>query len=98
MKGGARADWGKRTRTPSWRCKLDESNIQAKVAVANWSQPAVNFDVVADRLNVDRYFPPAKPEQKGASGGAAAGGGAAGGGGGGAAAAAPPKSRSTSRH
>ena len=83
VKGGARADWGKQNANAELAVRLDESNIQAKLAIANWSQPAVNFDVVADRLNVDRYFPPAKPGQKGASGGAAAGGSVAGGGGGG---------------
>src|SRR5262247_2857469 len=61
VKGGARADWGKRNANAELAIKLDESNIQAKLAVANWAQPAVNFDVVADRLNLDRYFPPAKP-------------------------------------
>jgi len=61
VKGGARADWGKRNANAELAIKLDESNIQVKLAVANWAQPAVNFDVVADRLNLDRYFPPAKP-------------------------------------
>jgi len=61
VKGGARADWGRRNANAELAVKLDESNVQAKVAVANWAQPAVNFDVVADRLNVDRYFPPEKP-------------------------------------
>ena len=77
VKGGARADWGKRNANAELALKLDESNVQAKVAVANWAQPAVNFDVVADRLNVDRYFPPEKP-------GAAPPGGASGPAGGGA--------------
>jgi AsmA protein len=78
VKGGARADWGKRNANAELALKVDESNIQAKVGVANWAQPAVNFDVVADRLNVDRYFPPAKPGAAPAGGaGAPAGGGAA---------------------
>jgi len=61
VKGGARADWDKRNANAEVALKVDESNIQAKVAVANWAQPAIQFDVIADRLNVDRYFPPAKP-------------------------------------
>jgi AsmA protein len=79
VKGGARADWGKRNANAEVALKVDESNIQAKVGVANWDQPAVNFDVVADRLNVDRYFPPAKPGAPAPAGGAGspAGGGAA---------------------
>jgi AsmA protein len=79
VKGGARADWDKRNANAEVALKVDESNIQAKVAVANWAQPAVNFDVVADRLNVDRYFPPEKPGGAKPAGGAGApaGGGAA---------------------
>ncbi len=81
VKGGARADWGKRNANAELAVKLDESNVQARVGVANWAQPAVNFDVVADRLNVDRYFPPAKPGAAPAGGGSTGkgspGGGAA---------------------
>ncbi len=61
VQGGARADWGKRNANAELALKVDESNIQAKVGVTNWAQPAIQFDVLADRLNVDRYFPPAKP-------------------------------------
>lgn len=77
LKGGARADWAKQNASAELAAKLDESNIQAKLAVANWSKPAIGFDVVADRLNVDRYLPP-KPAAKPAAGGAPApaGGGA----------------------
>ena len=75
VKGGARADWDKRNANAELALKLDESNIQAKVGVANWAQPAVNFDVVADRLNVDRYLPPEKPAAAPVAG--APGGGAA---------------------
>ena len=74
VKGGARADWGKQQASAELVLRIDESNIQAKLAVANWSQPAINFDIVADRLNVDRYFPslkPAAPPAGGATGGAA---------------------------
>ena len=80
VKGGARADWGKRNANAELAIKLDESNIQAKLAVANWAQPAVNFDVVADRLNLDRYFPPAKPGVAPAKPGTAQAGGATAGG------------------
>ncbi len=78
VKGGARADWGKRNANAELAVKLDESNIQAKLGVANWAQPAVSFDLVADRLNVDRYFPPAKPAPALAGGAGKSGGGAAG--------------------
>ena len=68
VKGGARADWAKQNANAELAAKLDESNIQAKLAVANWSKPAIGFDVVADRLNVDRYLPP-KPAAKPPAGG-----------------------------
>ena len=77
VKGGARADWDKRNASAEIALKVDESNIQAKVGVANWAQPAVNFDVVADRLNVDRYFPPEKPGASAPAGGAGKPGGGA---------------------
>ena len=78
VKGGARADWGKRNANAELALKVDDSNLQAKIAVANWAQPAINFDLLADRLNVDRYFPPQKPAATPAggkgSGGTASGG------------------------
>lgn len=78
LKGAARADWAKHNANAELAAKLDESNIQAKLAVANWTKSAINFDVLVDRLNVDRYLPP-QPAAKPAAGGApapASGGGA----------------------
>jgi AsmA protein len=74
LKGAARADWAKQNANAELAARLDDSNIQAKLAVAHWSKPALNFDVVADRLNVDRYLPP-KPAAKPAAGGGAPAGG-----------------------
>jgi AsmA protein len=76
VQGGARADWGKRNANADLALKLDESNIQAKLAVANWADPALQFDVLADRLNVDHYFPPEKPAAAPAAGKSPAGGAA----------------------
>ncbi|HWU38714.1 MAG TPA: AsmA-like C-terminal region-containing protein, partial [Candidatus Acidoferrum sp.] len=73
VQGGGRADWAARNANIDLAVKLDDSNIQTKLAVLHWSQPAVNFTFVADRLNVDRYLPPSQPAA--ASGGAAPGGG-----------------------
>jgi AsmA protein len=69
LKGGARADWAKRSASADLAARLDDANLQAKLAVANWAAPAVTFDVSADRLNVDRYLPPkaAAPASSGAS-------------------------------
>ncbi len=74
VQGGARADWGKRNANAELALKVDESNIQAKLAVANWAQPAIQFDVIADRLNVDRYFPPQKQVAAAPGAGKGAGG------------------------
>jgi AsmA protein len=70
MKGGIRADWGKKNANAELAAKLDESTLQAKVAITNWAQPAINFDLMADRLNADRYFPPGKPGATSSGGGA----------------------------
>ena len=74
INGAARADWGTESADADLALKVDESNIQTKLAVAHWSQPATTFNVVADRLNLDRYFPPSKPGSASATSGAPAGG------------------------
>jgi len=78
VQGGAHADWAARNANIDLVVKLDDSNIQSKLAVLHWSQPAVNFTLVADRLNIDRYLPPSQPAA--APGGPAPGGPAPGGG------------------
>jgi AsmA protein len=79
LSGSAGANWGKETVQTDLVAKIDESTIQAKASVAGFASPAINFDVVADRLNVDHYLSQGK---SGAAGGAAkpAAGGAGGGG------------------
>jgi AsmA protein len=37
--------------------KLMDSNIQAKLGAANFAQPAFNFDVDIDQLDMDRFLP-----------------------------------------
>ena len=69
--GAARTDWGTQSAGAELAVKLDDSNLDAKVAVAHWSAPAITFNLTADRLNVDRYFPPAK--RAGTPGGGAPG-------------------------
>jgi len=85
LTGSAGANWAKQTAQTDLVAKLDDSTIQAKASVADFASPAINFDVVADRLNVDRYLPPKKGGASTSTGGGAgksAGGtaGAAGGG------------------
>jgi AsmA protein len=72
VSGTARADWSAESAAAELVVKLDDSSIDAHVAVAHWSAPAITFHAAADRLDVDRYFPPSRS--------AAAPGGVAGGG------------------
>jgi len=76
LAGSAAADWAKQAVQTDLTAKLEDSTIQAKVAVANFAAPAISFDVAADQLNVDRYLPPKKAAEGG--GAAKAGAGAAG--------------------
>jgi AsmA protein len=38
--------------------KFDETNAAAEFAVRGFASPKITFEASADRLNVDRYFPP----------------------------------------
>ncbi len=73
--GQLSSDWGRQTAAGNLTAKLDESTLQAKLNVAGFAQPSINFDVALDRLNADRYLP-----AKSASGGSGSGAGGAGGG------------------
>jgi AsmA protein len=44
--------------------KLDESNIKAKVGLAELEPLKASFDASIDRLSVDRYLPPERKEQR----------------------------------
>ncbi len=74
VRGSTRADWGSGSANAQLAVKLDDSHIDARVAVTHWSRPAIAFSVVADRLDLDRYFPPARPAPARGSG---SGGGSA---------------------
>jgi AsmA protein len=60
--GSIRADLEKQTANADLTSKFDESNIQAKLGLAKFSPPAYNFDVIVDKLNLDRYTK--QPEKK----------------------------------
>ena len=53
------------------RIKLDDSNMNGSLSIANYSQPAIGFDLKVDEIDMDRYL---APVEKGKGGGAAAGG------------------------
>ncbi|HEU0203580.1 MAG TPA: AsmA-like C-terminal region-containing protein, partial [Burkholderiaceae bacterium] len=57
---GLMVDGKKKTVDLNLTSKFDETQMNAKVDVAGFEQPAIRFDVRADRFNVDRYFPPQK--------------------------------------
>jgi AsmA protein len=61
VRGSVVADWGTESANVELAVKVEDSNLDAKVAVAHWIKPAITFSLVADRLNVDRYFPPSRP-------------------------------------
>ncbi|HXF47087.1 MAG TPA: AsmA family protein [Burkholderiaceae bacterium] len=41
--------------------KFDDTNAAAEFAVRGFQEPRITFDASADRLDVDRYFPPPPP-------------------------------------
>jgi len=71
VRGAARADWGARSANAELAATLDDSKVDVRVAVANWSRPAISFAVVADRLDVDRYLPASRRSGAPSGGGGA---------------------------
>ena len=68
ISGSARADLGKESVSADIATKFDESSIQAKVGLTKFKNSAINFDVVIDKLNLDKYMPPANTAGSGAPG------------------------------
>ncbi len=62
--GVARLDLARQDAHLDLTGKLDDSQLRAKLGVSHFDAPAYAFDVGIDRLDVDRYLPPAKPEAK----------------------------------
>ena len=62
LSGSVDADLKKQVANADLAVKLDESNIKAKLAVTDFAAPRSTFDIAIDRLNVDRYLPPKKPD------------------------------------
>jgi len=64
LNGDARADLIKQQAAAVFMAKLDDSAIQTKLGMNQFAHPRINFDIVIDQLNVDRYLPPgAKTKQ-----------------------------------
>ena len=58
LAGTLRADLGKEKVNADLTAHLDESNIKARIDIADFAAPFTRFEVAIDKLNVDRYFPP----------------------------------------
>lgn len=61
LSGSAGADLKKQTANADLATKLDESNVKAKFAVADFAALRSTFDIAIDKLDVDKYLPPKKP-------------------------------------
>ena len=68
VRGSSRVDWVAESASADLAVAVDGSHVDAKLGVARWDRPAFTFAVVADRLDLDRYVPRAKPAS-GAAGG-----------------------------
>jgi AsmA protein len=60
LAGTVRADLKKQTVNADLTSRFDESNIKAKVGLSDFASPFTRFDIAIDKLNVDRYLPPAE--------------------------------------
>ncbi|HYD75989.1 AsmA family protein [Ramlibacter sp.] len=58
LQASARLDWGRSQASGEWSTRLDDSHIQGRFELARFSPLAAVVDLKADRLDVDRYFPP----------------------------------------
>jgi AsmA protein len=62
--GAARLDLARQDAHLDLSGKIDDSQLKAGLGISNFDAPAYTFDIAIDRLDVDRYLPPAKPEKK----------------------------------
>lgn len=57
LSGDARGDMVKQQAAANLNAKLDDSTIQAKLGMSQFSNPHFNFDINIDQLDLDRYLP-----------------------------------------
>ncbi|MBU1689699.1 MAG: AsmA family protein [Gammaproteobacteria bacterium] len=62
--GVARIDLDKQDVRLDLSGKLDESKLKVKLGISHFDAPAYDFDIAIDQLDIDRYLPPGKPEDK----------------------------------
>ena len=64
MNGAARLDLAKQEAQLDLAGKIDDSPLKARLGVSGFDAPAYDFDIAIEQLDVDRYLPPAKAEEK----------------------------------
>ena len=64
LAGSLRADLAKQSAALDLGTRFDESKIALKLKVAKFAPLALGFDLDIDTLNVDKYLPPKKAEEK----------------------------------
>lgn len=63
LNGNAALDLGKKAAQLNIASKFDESNIDAKIGLTQFSPPALSFALNIDQLNVDKYRPAKTAQQ-----------------------------------
>ena len=66
LSGSLRADLAQQTAALELATRFDESKIAAKLKVAKFAPLALGFDLDIDQLDVDKYLPPKKADDKAA--------------------------------
>lgn len=56
--GSANIDGVKQNAQSNLAGKIAESNVKARISMANFAAPVISFDVDIDQLDADRYLPP----------------------------------------
>ena len=59
LSGSVHADLGKEQLATDLKAKFDDSDVRARLSAAGFAAPRYAFDIDVDRLDIDRYFPPA---------------------------------------
>ena len=64
LNGHTEVDYGQQTASGTLNTKVDDSSAQLVWSLSSFSPLSTVFDLLVDRLNVDKYYPPAKSRQQ----------------------------------
>ena len=64
MTAAVKADLGRQTAAGELSARIEQSNLQAKFAATRLEPLAANFELTADRLDLDRYLPAKRESTK----------------------------------